>query len=120
MPRVSAFRPEPRAKRYVDDLFPDLSTLFQAADAVRELRDQPGWKYVTAGMGAELRSVDSQLEGGTEPLSQAQYAMLHGQRRGLRFADEMADAIVAVADRRYEEQKAKHEGVAEPMPGEDG
>jgi hypothetical protein len=86
-------------------------------DAVQALVAHPGWTHVMALLDAEAAEADSKLENAREPLSQAEYAMAHGRRGGLKGAREVAEAILAVYAARLEEQRARHERDAESSQG---
>jgi len=58
--------------------------------------------------------LDAGLDEPHTPLTQAEYAMGHGRRDGLRAAQKAADAIVGVGEREHVRQRARHEGDAEP------
>jgi hypothetical protein len=104
-------RPEPRYTRHLRAI--PLEDLFAMGEAVQSLAAHPGWNHVNALLDAEVAEIDRSLDGATEPLSQAEYALQHGRRGGLRGAREALDAIVAVSRDRLEEQRRKHERDAE-------
>jgi hypothetical protein len=105
--------PLPALTRHVEDAFPELGHLFEAGQQVASLREHPGWAHVQTVLARELDAISARLDHANEPPSQAVYALAHGRRGGLLALKEAADAIVERADKRYAEQKAKHEGAAE-------
>jgi hypothetical protein len=102
--------------RQLDDHFGSFEHLLAAGEAARQLLDHPGWEAVQGFVKAEIDSALTGLDRGGEPPSQAEYARAHGRRAGLLYAQGVAEAIVARADQRYEEQQRKHEGAAETAP----
>lgn len=86
------------------------------AEQVQAVVDHPGWELLMVFVQAEIAEIDAKLDGGRDPLSQAEYAMAHGRRGGLRTLEDAATAILAKAERRLLEQQAKHEGAAEAAP----
>ena len=108
---------DPRFLRHVRDLYPVLDALFDAGEDVRSLTAHPGWTHLMALLEAETAMVDRHLDGASEPLSQAEYAMAHGRRGGLRGAVAAAEALVSHADTKLAEQRRIHEGAAEPALG---
>lgn len=103
--------------RHVRDLYPELNELLDAAEAIEMTMASPGWTHLTALLGAEVAMTDRTLDGAAEPLSQAEYAMAHGRRGGLRGASEAAATLVAMAESKLAEQRRIHEGAAEPALG---
>lgn len=107
----------PGIKSRVDrDLFPDLETILEAAEAVGALRQQPGWAIVQKVITTERAELERRLNMATEPLSQAQYAQAHGRLGGLGYVGEVLDAIVERAATRFAEEQAKVEGAPERAP----
>lgn len=87
-----------------------LESTFAMGEVVQDLILHPGWSHVMALLGAEIGEIDRRLDGFQEPLSQAQYAMAHGRRAGLRGARLAAEAILHRYRTQLEEQRRKHEG----------
>ncbi len=108
-------REDPALTRHVKDLFPDLVHLFEAETVVEQLEGHPGWTVVNRLLGAEIDAINAGMETG-RTLDQAEYAGRHGRIGGLKAAQGVIDAIVSHAERRRQEQSAKHEGPAEPGP----
>lgn len=107
---------DPRLSRHIKDVWPSLTDLFAAGENVRELMAHPGWADVFRLVEAEIATIDADLDGSTEPKSQAEYAMQHGRRDGLLGYLRAARGIVSRADQKLEEQRQRHEGEAEPSP----
>jgi hypothetical protein len=104
-------------KARIDDAFPTLEQVIAAGEAVESLLAHPGWDLLQGIVQAEIDSALTALDrGGTELPSQAEYARAHGRRGGLLYLREVAQATVARAAQRYEEQRFKHEGAAETAP----
>lgn len=82
-------------------------------EAVESLVAHPGWAHVTRLVEAEVAEIDRTLDGRDEPLEQAQYALKHGRRGGLRGAMEAAEAILDLYRTALDEQRRKHESGAE-------
>lgn len=111
-----ATRPDPRFARHIDECFKDdLAALFEAGEAVEGLLRTRGWGELVQILDAETARVDRDLNG-DKPLEHVEYAKLHGERRGLRTAEEAARAIVARAAQRRLEQSKRHEGAGESVP----
>ena len=100
----------------IDDAFPRLEQVIAAGEAVDALMAHPGWELLQQFVGAEADSALTMLDRGGEPPSQAEYARAHGRRAGLLYMREVAQAIVARAAQRLEEQRSKHEGSPEREP----
>lgn len=96
----------------MSELFPSLDELAMAAEAVRATVASPGWVAIARVLEAEIATIDRDLDGSDEPMSQAEYALAHGRRYGLRGADEAAGAILRKAEFDLRRQKAKHENGA--------
>lgn len=107
-------RSDPHYKRHTRGTA--LDELFSMGDAVASLVEHPGWAHVIRLLDAEVAEIDRTLDGSQEPLSQAQYALKHGRRGGLRGAREAAEAILERYHVALAEQRAKHEGDAESSP----
>lgn len=103
----------PRMTRHLDELFPRLEDLFSAGEQVQDVVKHPGWVHVVRLLGAEIAEIDRHLDGGREPKTQAEYAMAHGRRGGLRGAEEAAGAILHRYSMRLEQQRQKHESGGE-------
>jgi hypothetical protein len=101
-------------ERHLKVIYPEQQELFEAGDAVSALLTHPGWLHVTRLLEYEIATIDSGLDEPHTPLTQAEYAIGHGRRDGLRAAQKAADAVILVAAREYDRQRAKHEGDAEP------
>jgi hypothetical protein len=109
-------RPGPPWTGHVDRLFPEFDELFAAAEAVEQLTATPGWEHLMRLLDAEagevMAAADSRLLG-----SRSEYAFAHGRAGGLRGVRLAAGAILARAATRLEQQRVKHEGAAESVPG---
>lgn len=105
----SNLKSDPKITRHLKDLYPDLETLFMAGEDVDGLTGHPGWARVVELVEAEIARIDADLDGNSVPLTQAEYAMAHGRRGGLRFVLEAPATLAAVSLQRLEEQRAKHE-----------
>jgi hypothetical protein len=93
----------PNWTRHVKDLsFEDLELM---RDRFEALLAQPGWDELMRLIDQERAMVDAKLDHGDEPLSQAQYALLHGQRAGLAAPV----AAIQAAMKRYVERRAQLE-----------
>lgn len=103
-------------KRRIDDAYPALADVLDAAEAIQALTSHPGWDQLHRLIHAEVELIDRDLDRGGEPPSRAEYAKAHGRRGGLLYLTEAAGAIVARADQRYAEQVAKHQGAGESVP----
>lgn len=108
---------DPQLTRHFDRLFPTLGELEAAADAARSLISSSGWPVLLDLLGAEVSGIDAKLDSG-RPLEHVEYAAYHGRRGGLRAPAAMLHALIDRAESRLAEQRAKHEGDAEPSPGE--
>jgi hypothetical protein len=110
--------PNPRYTRHVDALYGDgLVQLFEAAETVEKMLEHPGVRIVAAILDRERGVSDDALDGSEKPLEQAEYAFAHGRRGGLRAFLQAADALVARAAKRRQEQAEKHESGAESPLG---
>jgi hypothetical protein len=105
-----------RYLRHLKDAFPTLEGLFTAGAEVADLIDQPGWNHLMTVLDREVATIDRRLDMADQPHSQAQYALEHGRRDGLRSAREAAQAIVLAYLAKLEEQRRRHEGGAESPP----
>lgn len=103
---------DPQLQVLVDDAFPEVGELFAAGEAVELMATTAGWQALRKVIGAELRAEAARLSRGRKALDQADYALAHGRLGGLQTAYDLADAIVARAQGRREEQAAKHENAA--------
>jgi hypothetical protein len=101
-------------ERHLKTIYPLPQDLFDAGDAVVTLEASAGWLHVSRLIEYEIATIDAGLDGSNQPLTQAEYAMAHGRRDGLRGAQKAIETISAVAQREYERQRARHEGDAEP------
>ena len=106
-------KPDPRLTRHVDRIYPDLQDLFAAGEAVEDLLAHPGWLHITRLIEYETATVDFDLDGRAEPLSQAEYAMAHGRRGGLRAIEGASGAILSKYRSALEAQRRRHERGAE-------
>lgn len=104
---------DPRLKRHVERIYPDMQDLFAAGEAVEDLQAHPGWLHIVRLLEWEISTIDHTLDGRLVPLSQAEYAMAHGRRSGLRAFEDAAGAILSEYRDTLEEQRAKHERGAE-------
>jgi hypothetical protein len=102
----------PRFARHIDDLYEDLDGLLEAAEAVRVTVNSPGWVHIARMLEAEIATLDRSLDDASSPKEQAEYALAHGRRGGLRGADEAAGTILHDAELRLARQHVKHEGGA--------
>lgn len=100
-------RADPRWLKHTRDM--SLEQLFAAGDAVDSLLDHPGWISLQALIDAEITEIDRRLDGRDEPLSQAEYAMAHGRRSGLKGAADAAAALMHRYTAELERQRARHE-----------
>ena len=106
---------DPTYRSHVKKLYPELQLLFRAGESVADVRAHPGWAVVQGLLRTEIAHLDRKLDG-TTVLSQAEYAHLHGQRRGLKAAEAAASTLEALYVEQLEEQKRKHEGAGESGP----
>lgn len=74
--------------------------LENASDALRGLRDHPGWSVLMALLGDEGLSIDEKLDNAGASLQQADYARLHGRRSGLAAPKGAIEAVLAKCDER--------------------
>lgn len=107
---------DPQFTRHLDDLFPTLEALVEAAEAAQALTAHPGWDALSALLNAEIATIDADLDSGRPLDSRADYAAKHGRRGGLRAPGRALQALVGRAESRLAEQRAKHEGGAESSP----
>jgi hypothetical protein len=109
-------QPGPPWTGHVDRLYQEFDELFAASEAVIALVASPGWDHIWDLLEAEadevMAAADSRLLG-----SRSEYAFAHGRAGGLRAMREAAAAIIARAELRLEQQRVKHEGAAESVPG---
>jgi hypothetical protein len=106
----------PQFTRHLDDLFPTLEELVNAAEAAQALVATPGWACLSALLHAEVATIDAELDSGRPLESRADYAARHGRRGGLMAPERALQALVGRAESRLAEQRAKHEGDAESSP----
>lgn len=113
-------RTDPKFTRHLDDLYPTLEGLFDAAEAVEDMLAHPGWAHLTRLLEAEAAEADVEVDGRLLE-SRAEYAFAHGRRGGLRSAMVAASTLLRRAESKLAEQRAKHENV-EPrvLAGERG
>lgn len=107
---------EPRYAKHVRDIYSDLDDLFAAGEQVRSMLTHPGWRHVALILHAEIAEIDGKLDGRDTPLSQAEYALEHGRRHGLRSAEQAAGALVSLYERALRTQQARHEGAVDAVP----
>lgn len=108
---------DPRWAGHVDDVLgSDLQELLTAAEAVESLLAHPGWDYISRLVEAEAAQVSAVTDGRLLP-SRSDYAFAHGRIGGLRAIKLAAEAILARAALRFEQQRSKHESTAESVPG---
>jgi hypothetical protein len=100
----SEVRRQPAHSNAVREAFPTIDSLTSAAEDVRSLLSHPGWTHLCRLLDAEVADLDVRLDGGRLLESRAEYAHLHGQRRGLGAASGLAHAIVREADKRLERE----------------
>jgi hypothetical protein len=112
----STHRPEPRYLNALSSF--SLEELFAAGEAVQSLEGHPGWVHLQRLIQAEIAAIDASLDGGSTPLSRAEYAMAHGRRGGVLAVVKAADAIVqrAEAKKREQEEKGKREDAQGRFP----
>lgn len=111
---LGSVRADPHYTRHVKGTA--LEELFAIGEAVESLAGHPGWIHVQRLVDAEIAEIDRKLDGREEPLSQAEYALAHGRRGGLRGARDAAEAILDGYQRALAEQQRRHEGDAESSP----
>lgn len=108
---------DPRWTGHVDDVFgSDLQELLTAAEAIESLLAHPGWGHVMRLVDVEAAQVSAVTDGRLLE-SRADYAFAHGRMGGLRSIQHAAQAILDRAALRLEQQRLKHEGTAESVPG---
>jgi hypothetical protein len=105
----SSQQTEPKFSRHVKDAYPTLEAIFEAGEAVQALVAHPGWAHIADMLEREIRTIDSELDGMTDPLPYEKLCLRHGRRGGVRSAIDAAQTILAVAERKHDEQRAKHE-----------
>lgn len=105
----------PMLTRHVDAFWPSerMDELFEAADAVRALTGSRGWAAVLAVVQGEIDTIEEQLGSSRTALPHADYALMHGRLGGLRATTDAARAIVGRAEKRFAEQRARHDVDAE-------
>lgn len=96
-----------RAARHVRKL--SGNDLVEAAEQLEQTMQTPGWTRLVALLNEEFESVDRKLDG-AKPLGHVDYAMLHGQRRGLKAVGEVVSTVLTKRDAWLSEQQAKHGG----------
>lgn len=99
----------PRWTRHIDPLYPSLEALFDAGEEVAAVVAAPGWGQLIRLLDAEIAAIDERLDGRNEPLTQAEYAMAHGRRSGLRGASEAAAALLGKYHETLAKQRQAHE-----------
>lgn len=109
--------PDPRHTRHVSDLYPTLERLVAAGERAQSLVDSPGWGVLLKLLDAEVATIDRELDSGRVLESRAAYAAAHGRRGGLKAVPELVYALIGRAETRLMEERAKHEGAAESVPG---
>jgi hypothetical protein len=109
-------RPGPPWTGHVDRLFEDFDELFAASEAVEQLIAHPGWDPLMRLLDAETDQVMAEADSRLLE-SRSDYAFTHGRAGGLRSVRQAAASLVARAAYRLEQQRAKHEGAAESVPG---
>lgn len=84
----------------------DIAVLLDAAEAVQQAADHPGWRAVMDILDAEEAATAEQMH--ARVLEQADYAHRHGYVAGLRAAQGAAREIIdyAVAELNRQEQQA--------------
>lgn len=103
----------PQMSRHVRDRYETLDGLLAAGELVQGVVDHPGWAHLMGVIDAEVSQIDRKLDGHTTPLTQAEYALAHGRRGGLKSIEEAAHAIVQTAAVALADQRARHEGAGE-------
>lgn len=105
-------RIDPRVSRHIGDLYPTLEQVERAAEIAQDLMAHPGWRLMQVLAEAEIATIDAELDTGKLLETRAHYAAKHGRRGGIRFPQQAVEALVADAERRMAEQRAKYEGAA--------
>lgn len=104
----------PVFSRHVTDIWgEDLPGLVASGEHVQNLLFSPGWGAVMRVIDAELALLDSELDGARSPKEQAEYALAHGRRGGLKAVSDAAKTIMLAAKAR----QARAETAAEPVVG---
>lgn len=114
---LGTLRPDPQLTRHINDLYPRLDQIEQAAEAVGALVDSRGWAVVLELVDAEIATIDRDLDSSVVLESRAHYAAKHGRRGGLLAVREAANALLVRAESRMQEERRRHEGVAGSAPG---
>lgn len=84
----------------------DFQQLDNAARALEDLRRHPGWSVLQDLLNDEIADLDARLDGGTKPLEQAEYALHHGRRGGLKAS---RDAVATVLEKHAAKRTALEE-----------
>lgn len=79
--------------------------LDNAARALEQLQSHPGWSVLQDLLDGEIADIDARLDSGSKPLDQAEYALLHGARRGLKSPRDTVATVLA----KYREKLAQLE-----------
>lgn len=82
------------------------------AESIERLMSEAGWGTLIDLLEQELRVLDAKLDG--EPVDQATYAWLHGQRRGILALQDAVQTILTKRDAWLDSQRKKHEGADAP------
>lgn len=101
---------------HVDRLYEEYDELFTAAESVEGLLAHPGWTELMRLLEVETDAVMAEADSRLLE-SRAAYAHAHGRAGGLRAIKVAAGTILARAALRLEQQRSKHEGAAESVPG---
>lgn len=101
---------DPVYTRHVEKLWPESDTLFAAGERVEALVTTAGWADIQAVLSREIALIDRELDSARKPLEQADYALAHGRRDGLRGAQRAVDAIIRFADEQRERQENEAAG----------
>lgn len=107
---------DPHLLNLVRGEFSKLEDLFAAGEDVQELVAQPGWLVLQRLIESEVAEIDQRLDRlafSRDQPTLAEYAGLHGRRGGLLALDGMAEAILAIRDRRLEQEKDQYEHAGE-------
>lgn len=102
---------------HVDRHYGDLDGLFVAGDEVVTLVNSPGWDHLMRLLDAETDAVMATADGRLLA-SRSEYAFAHGRAGGLRGVRDAAASLIARAEQRMKEQRAKHEGDRDRSPVE--
>lgn len=111
-------KPDPGLLNHVRDVYPTpdaLDALEQAGEMAAAMLASPGWRMLAELLQREIATIERDLERIQE--SRAHYAQSHGRLGGLRAAEGFLNALVFCAVSQIEQQRAKHEGVAESASG---